>query len=99
MKVIFIFLKRKIVRFENEVAIFEIVFRIFHEKPYNKFQKITHVPILLFKNHDENYFLIKKFSPIFIFIFIILFFEQNTKKSDEIFRNISFVDMKSSKIN
>jgi hypothetical protein len=51
------------------------------------------------KSWLEFFFELQKFSPIFIFIFLILFFEQNTKKSDEIFENISFVDMKSSKIN
>ncbi len=44
---------------------------------------MTRIIILIFKNLQK----------------IILSFEQNTKESDEIFGNISFVDMKSSKIN
>jgi hypothetical protein len=33
--------------FENEIIISEIIFGMIHEKPYEEFQKIFHIPILI----------------------------------------------------
>ncbi len=49
------FLKKiEVIRLENEVVIFEIVFKMVHGQPYKGFQKIPLIPILI--THHSNIF-------------------------------------------
>ncbi len=63
----FYLLKYEVIRLENEVVIFKIVFGIVHGWPYEGFQKIPHIQVLI--THDRNFFvkmLISKYSQITI---------------------------------
>jgi hypothetical protein len=41
----FIYLLNEVVRVENDIVIFEIVFGMVHQQPYEGFQKIPHIPV------------------------------------------------------
>ncbi len=60
-------LKNEVIRLENEVVILKIVLGIVHGWPYEGFQKISHIQVLI--THDWNFFvkmLIIKYSQITI---------------------------------
>ncbi len=62
-----LFIKNEVIKLENEVVIFKIVFGMLHGWPYEGLQKVPHIQVLI--THHWNIFvkmLIIKYSQITI---------------------------------